>query len=40
MPEKNMTTKIVCPDCNRVHKKTEPCICKKTEYSDPKPFDR
>ena len=38
-----MTTKVICPNCSRVHLKTETCICKKSEkfeYHDPNPFDR
>ena len=38
-----ITTKIICPDCYRVHLKDEICICKKmaeVEYKDPNPFDR
>jgi len=38
-----MATKVVCPDCYRVHLKNENCICKKSEkveYHDPNPFDR
>ncbi len=38
-----MATKEICPNCLKVHPKSEPCPCEKkenTEYVDPNPFDR
>ena len=41
--KKQMTEKKICPDCLKVHQKSEPCNCKEkkdSEYVDPNPFDR
>ena len=40
MSDENTATKIICPHCNRVHKKSELCICKKNDWTDPNLFDR
>ena len=40
MSEESTTTKVICPDCNRVHKKSEICECKKNEWVDANLFDR
>ena len=40
MTDENATTKIICPYCKRVHKKSELCVCKRSEWTDPNLFDR
>tara|TARA_B100001250_G_C19491324_1_gene653193 strand:+ start:4 stop:120 length:117 start_codon:yes stop_codon:yes gene_type:complete len=38
-----MTEKVICPNCLKVHPKSDPCNCeekKEVDYIDPNPFDR
>ena len=39
MSDENTTTKVICPFCRKVHKKSELCECRRNELTDPNLFD-